>query len=177
MSVPFTLMIISPGCSPPAAAGPARLHIADDDALSDSSAPHVVLVVVLCAKVGLSDSAAADQFGDNLIDGVDRNGITDADAAAARRCDRGVDADEPAVLIEQGAAGIARIQRGIGLDHIGNNLLGRRLNGASESANNPLRKRERLAERTADCIDGLSHFEVVRSPHRYFFHAAGWKSL
>src|SRR4029077_446928 len=47
---------------------------------------------------------------------VRRHGETDAHRAARRRNDRGIDADHLAIEVEQGPAGIAAINRGIGLD-------------------------------------------------------------
>lgn len=46
------------------------------------------------------------------------NGKADADAAAARREDRGVDPDKLAVEVQQRAAGIAAVNRGVGLNEI-----------------------------------------------------------
>ena len=44
------------------------------------------------------------------------NGKADADAAAARREDRGVDPDKLAAEVQQRAAGIAAVNRGVGLN-------------------------------------------------------------
>ena len=49
---------------------------------------------------------------------VARDGEADADAAAARRQDRGVDPDKLAVEVQQRAAGVAAVDGGIGLDEI-----------------------------------------------------------
>ena len=49
---------------------------------------------------------------------LDGNGKADADAAARRREDRGIDADDIAVHVEQRTAGIAAIDRRVGLDEI-----------------------------------------------------------
>ncbi len=46
------------------------------------------------------------------------NGKADADAAAARREDRGVDPDKLAVEVQQRAAGVAAVNRGVGLNEI-----------------------------------------------------------
>ena len=49
---------------------------------------------------------------------VGRDGEADAGGAARRRDDHAVDADQLAVHVDQRAAGIARIDRGVGLDEI-----------------------------------------------------------
>ena len=64
------------------------------------------------------DLAVLDQLVHDALDHVDRNGEADADIAAAARQNRGVDADQFAAQIDQRAAGIARIDRGVGLDEI-----------------------------------------------------------
>ena len=48
--------------------------------------------------------------------GFGRHRKADADRAARRRDDRGIDADDFAVEVEQRAAGIAAIDGGVGLD-------------------------------------------------------------
>src|SRR5690606_30143086 len=49
---------------------------------------------------------------------VYRHGEPDADIAAGRRYDRGVDPDEAAVGRDKRSAGIAGVDRGIGLDEV-----------------------------------------------------------
>src|SRR3546814_20233312 len=59
---------------------------------------------------------------DDLVDGifhhVDRDGEADADIAAAAAQDRRIDADQLALRVDQGAAGIAGIDGGVGLDEV-----------------------------------------------------------
>ena len=64
------------------------------------------------------DRAVLHQLGDDLLGLVGGNGETDADAAAVRRIDGGVDADHLAVDIDQRPAGIAVVDRRIDLDEI-----------------------------------------------------------
>src|SRR5262249_56580174 len=58
------------------------------------------------------------ELGHQLLGRVDRDGEADADVAAALAEDRGVDADDVAVLVEQGAARVAGIDRRVGLDEV-----------------------------------------------------------
>ena len=54
----------------------------------------------------------------DAVSHVDRDSEADADVAAAAREDGGVDADQLASQIDERAAGVARIDRGVGLDEI-----------------------------------------------------------
>ena len=70
-----------------------------------------------------ADPAAADralvlELGDDALHGGGRNRERDADAAARRRIDRGVDADHLAFGVEGRAAGIALVHRRVDLDEI-----------------------------------------------------------
>ena len=49
---------------------------------------------------------------------ITRNGKANADAAAAWRQNRGVDTNQLAVQVQQRAAGITSVNRGIGLDKV-----------------------------------------------------------
>src|SRR5262249_51618297 len=57
-------------------------------------------------------------LGHELLRQVDRDGEADADVAAALAEDRRVDADDVAVLVEQGSTRVARIDRRVGLDEV-----------------------------------------------------------
>ncbi len=65
------------------------------------------------AATGFAELA---QLIDDRDRGLGRHREADADRAARRRDDRGVDADDIALEIEQRAAGIAAIDGGVGLD-------------------------------------------------------------
>ena len=61
-----------------------------------------------------------DELADDTPPEIAGNGETDADRSAvlARAEDAGVDADELAARVHQRAAGIAAVDRGVGLDEI-----------------------------------------------------------
>ena len=58
------------------------------------------------------------ELSDDGLHGVGGNGEGDADRAAGRREDRGVDADHIAVDVEGRAAGIALVDRRVDLDEV-----------------------------------------------------------
>ena len=58
------------------------------------------------------------ELGDDHLGGVGRNVEADADRAARRREDRGVDPDHVAADVEGRAAGIALVHRGVDLDEV-----------------------------------------------------------
>src|SRR4029077_13563967 len=58
------------------------------------------------------------ELGYQLLGEVDRDRESDADAAAAAAEYGRVDADDPAVLIEERATGVARVDRGVGLNEV-----------------------------------------------------------
>ena len=58
------------------------------------------------------------ELADDVAGEIRRHGKTDADAAAGRRVDRRVDADDLSAHVEQRTAGIAPVDRRVGLDEI-----------------------------------------------------------
>src|SRR5580765_499563 len=66
------------------------------------------------------DLATLDQLGDDVPDGVDRDRESDADVALALATglDLCVDPDHLALRVQQRAARVAVVQRGVGLDHV-----------------------------------------------------------
>ena len=62
--------------------------------------------------------AAGKDVRHHPLGGVDRDGKPDADVASRRCEDRGVDADHAAFGVQQRAAGVARIDGGVGLDDV-----------------------------------------------------------
>ena len=73
------------------------------------------------AERGVIDDPAALQAAEEILDLVDRDGVADADvhAAALFEAAAAVDADQFAVGVEQRAAGVAGVDRGVGLDAVG----------------------------------------------------------
>ena len=78
-------------------------------------------------EVGALDVAALDQLRHDLLDGVDRDGEADAARLARGGRDLRVDADHAALGVEQRAARVAGVDRGVGLQHAGDvEAVGRR---------------------------------------------------
>src|SRR5947209_6626110 len=71
------------------------------------------------ADPGRRHTAILDEIGNDAINDIDGDSEADARAGTRRREDRRVDADQPSRRIQQRAARIAGIDRGVGLDHVG----------------------------------------------------------
>src|ERR1035438_8753274 len=95
---------------------------------------------------------------------ADGRGEADSDAAL-RPVNRRVDADDGAVRIEQWPATIARVDGGVGLDHV-LQLLALPLNATVERADYSRGQRAFEAEGIADGQDLLSHHQRVRVAQR-----------
>ena len=98
-----------------------RLDLGDQRALAPSSrAVGDVLRhrLNLDAEPAARDRAVVLQRLDHALGDVAGDGEADADAAAGRRVDRGVDADDLAVGIEGRAAGIAVVDRRVDLQEV-----------------------------------------------------------
>src|SRR5580765_3761002 len=108
------------------------------------------------------DRAALDQFGDDVPDGVDRGREPDADVALALTAglDLGVDPDHLALRVQQRAARVAVVQRGVGLDHVRDRELIRRLDPALDGADDSCSDGAVEAERVPDCD------HLVADPHK-----------
>ena len=120
MSLPSNLTTTSPGSMPAGLAGPRSSTPA-------ISAPRAGLMARLSASIlghllNAHAEPAAPRLAElaQLIDhrngGLRRHGKADADRAARRRIDRGIDADHLAVEVEQRSARIAAIDRRVSLD-------------------------------------------------------------
>ena len=120
--LPLTAVMTSPDSMPALAAGP----LACGSATSAPSAFFRPRLSAMSARHRLdlhADPAAADralvlELGDHRLHGRGRNRERDADAAAGRRIDRGVDAHHFAVGVEGRATGVALVHRRIDLDEI-----------------------------------------------------------
>src|SRR5215467_1646792 len=121
MSLPSNLMMTSPASMPagfagpfssmPATSAPRRLDVeAVGDIVGDLLDAH--------AKPAAARLAELAELVDNRNRGLGRHREPDADRAARRRDDRGVDSDDLAFEIEQRTARIAPIDGGVGLDVI-----------------------------------------------------------
>ena len=72
----------------------------------------------LHAEPAALDLAAVPELGDHGLDGVRRDGEAHAHRAAVRRVDGRVHPDHLALEVEQRAAGVAAVDRGVGLDEV-----------------------------------------------------------
>ncbi len=70
----------------------------------------------LNAKIGATNVTLIDQIIGDGFGGIDGNREADARRCAARRKDRGIDAYDLAVSVDQRTAGIAAIDGGVGLN-------------------------------------------------------------
>src|SRR5438094_8555317 len=93
---------------------------------------------------------AALQGGEQLLDDVDRDGEADTDIPGNRALDRVVDADDLALGIKQRTAGVAGIDRGVGLDEAAPS---RRLVSPVQAGDNPGRHRPGEPEGCPDRVD------------------------
>ena len=75
-------------------------------------------VLGLCSQRTALHLTVFDELLHNAAGHVDGNGKADADVATTARQDRGVDTDEFTPQVDQGTAGVTRINGGIGLDKI-----------------------------------------------------------
>ena len=110
------------------------------------------------------DDALRDQLRRDVLHGVDRDGEADPDVAvAAARClDLRVDADHLSARVEEWAARVAVIERGVGLDHVVDRRAVRRDDAALPRADDAGRDRAVLTERIPDRDDGVADPYAVR---------------
>ncbi len=92
-------------------------HFHDDRAF-DIEPPPILVLQKGHPDTGPNYLAVFDDLGNDLLDGIHRYGKTDARIGAGAGIYHGVHADQFAVGVEQGPAGIAGVDGGIGLDHI-----------------------------------------------------------
>src|SRR5205085_6609914 len=82
------------------------------------------------AEVRVPRAAVAAQLPERALDGVDGDREADAAALAARRLDLRVDAEDATAGVEQRAARVAVVDRGVGLDRADGGEAGERLDRA-----------------------------------------------
>src|SRR5581483_2725327 len=105
------------------------------------------------------DFTLALQLGNDVLRGVDRRSEADADVAAALAEDRGVDADDFAAEIDQRPAGVAGVDRRVGLDEV---VIRTRADVAALGADDTRRDGALEAEGVADRDDPFADLELVR---------------
>ena len=154
IGVPSIAVITSPDLSPAAAAGPPARTVPMVAPLPDAESP------TRDAEVGVLDDLAGDQVVGDGLDGVGRDGEADAGVGAAAvlavDCDLHVRADDLAARVDQRAAGVAVVDRGIGLDRVRDRVAVRRLDVAVDGADDAGRDALGVAERAADRDDALT---------------------
>src|SRR5262245_5585863 len=118
------------------------------------------------AEVRVLDLAARNQLVRDLLDRVGRDRKADPDVGPRVAGDLRVDADHLAARIEQRAAGIAVVDRGIRLDRVIDREVVRSLhlpvNGADEAAGERLLE----AKRAPDRDHRIAHLDVARIAER-----------
>ena len=163
-SLSSTPTTTSPATSPALAAGPFGVHLGDQRAVTASASPSDLAMsgVTGCsggAEPGPLHRAALDRRLNDEPHHVGRNRKSDAVRAAAPREDRSVDADEPAVHVDQRAARIAGIDGGVGLDE--ELIVGDADLRAGQRRDDAARHRLADAERIADGEHEIADFEAV----------------
>ena len=120
------------------------------------------------------DFAAGDETFHDAARHVHRHGETDPLAAAAAGGDPGVDAHEPAFGVNERAAGIAGIDRGIGLDEIFITVDAvDAVAVTAQSADDAHRHRLSDAERIADSQNHIADLQLVTIGQRNGGQAGG----
>ena len=121
----------------------------------------------LDADPAARDLAVLDQAVHHLAGGGHRNGEADPEAAAAARVDRGVDAEQVAVDVDQRAARIAGVDRRVGLDEVLEDVDAERVAAerADDAGGHRLADAERIADRQHDVAD-LQPVGVAEGDHR-----------
>ena len=129
------------------------MHPADQGALPALKAEGLgqgrVDVLHADPQIGAFYLARLDQLFHDLQGEVDRYRKADADIAAAARKDSGIDADQLAAQIHQRAAGVAGIDRGVGLNEvlIAADVQTAAAQGADDAGGDGLAEAERIADR------------------------------
>ena len=104
-----------------------------------------------------------DDLVGNVLGVVNRNGKTHARAGARVALDKRVDTHKLAIVVDERAAGVARIDGGIGLDHVGiDGVAAGRAHGRGAIQRRDDTGGDRLfvAEGRADRHDPLAHVEL-----------------
>ena len=170
----------SPSTDPRLRRRPVRFQAEDLDAalLVEVEPPGDVArdrdVAAVEPQVAADDAAVLHELRHDPPGHVDRDGEADP---LRRLDDRGVDADDPAPAVEQRAAAVARIERGVGLDHVVDEVAGDAPQAAAQGADHPGGHRRVEAERAADGDHELADAQLgrvaerrVRQPRRIGLH-------
>ena len=115
------------------------------------------------AQVRMNRRLAVDNLVGDILGVVDRNGKAHARAGARVALDERVDAHELTVVVDERAAGVARVDGGIGLNHVGiDGVAAGRTHGrgAIQRRHDTGGDRLLVAERRADRHDPLAHVKL-----------------
>src|SRR3972149_11032827 len=88
-------------------------------------------------EIGMAGPALGDKLRDPSFDGIHRNGEADAHIASTRAKDSAVDTDDLPGRVQQGAAGVARVYGGVGLDKPSDDAAGARARVPAPGADHP----------------------------------------
>src|SRR5207247_8391410 len=102
-----------------------------------------------------------DELRRDRLDGVDRHREADADVAAGLALDLRVDADHPALRVEERPARVALVDGRVGLDHVVDRVRVRRLDHALEGADDPGRHRPLEPEWVPDRAYRIADVQVA----------------
>src|SRR5690606_14977566 len=105
--------------------------------------------------------AKGNELRHDAIDGVDRDGKTDAGVGAGGAVNGGVDPDEPAGAVEERPAAVARIDGRVGLDDALDGPLGDALDLAPQAADDAGGESLIQAKGIADGVDLLTDEKVT----------------
>ncbi len=125
------------------------------------------------AQIRAVDLAAGLELGDHVGRGLDRDGEADALVAAALALDLGVDPDHLAGAVDQGAARVAGIDRGVGLDDVADREAVGCLDLALERRDDATRHRPVECERVTDRDDRVAHLHLRGVAQRQRVHSLG----
>ena len=111
------------------------------------------------AQPASGDAAVVPELRQQLLDEVDGDGEPDADVASASTVDGGVHPHDLAAMVDERAAGIARVDGCVGLDEV---VVGAGADTASFGADDPGSDRAVQSERVADGQHSFADLQPVR---------------
>ena len=111
------------------------------------------------AEIGAAHATSGKQLAHDPLGGIDRDREADA---LGRANDRGVDADDARPRVDQGAAGVSRVQGHVALNDVLDQLPGGASERPADGAHHPRRHGRLKPERVTDGDDQLSDSQRAR---------------